>query len=87
MSKRMRRLSALLMAGIMSLSSGALTSAANMSIYVRDYNQPGKEGLFTNYPTDKTPLVTIDTVPGKSVYDAIELIRMVQLMNIWKALE
>ena len=72
MSKRMKRLSALLMAGVMSLSSRALASAANMSIYVRDYNQPGKTGLFTYYPATKTPLAVINAEEGESVYTAIK---------------
>lgn len=72
MSKKLKRLSALLLAVVMMFSMSAFASAANMSIYVRDYNQPGKEGKFTYYPADKTPLVTISTIPGKSVYDAIE---------------
>lgn len=73
MSKKLKRLSALLLAVVMMFSMSAFASAANMSIYVRDYNQPGKEGKFTYYPADKTPLVTISTIPGKSVYDAILL--------------
>ena len=68
MSKRMKRLSALLMAGVMSLSSGALASAANMSIYVREYDN--QTGIF-NFPMEKTPAAIVTTQDGDTIYSAI----------------
>lgn len=64
----MRRLSALLMAGVMSLGSGAMASAANMSIYVREYNS------VTDLVTPKfnsLPAAVVTTQDGDTVYSAI----------------
>ena len=69
MSKRMRRLSALLMAGVMSLGSGAMASAANMSIYVREYNN--QTNLF-NFPLEKTPAAVVTTKDGDTIYSALK---------------
>lgn len=68
MKKNFKRVSAIILAAAMSMSSSVIASAAKMNIYVRDYDQK-----VTNIyqETSTTPTIVLDTNPGESIYEAI----------------
>lgn len=68
MKKNFKRVSAIILAAAMSMSSSVIASAAKMNIYVRDYDQK-----VTNIyqETSITPTIVLDTNPGESIYEAI----------------
>lgn len=63
MKKNFKRVSAIILAAAMSMSSSVIASAAKMNIYVRDYDQK-----VTNIyqETSTTPTIVLDTNPGES---------------------
>ena len=72
MKKNFKRVSAIVLAATMSMSSSVIASAAKMNIYVREYDGDAKK-VTKIYP-DKatTPTIVLDTTPGESIYAAID---------------
>lgn len=66
MKKTFKRLSAVILAFVMTFGMTVMASAATMSIYTREYNDVTKE---KTYKTE--PIITLDTVPGESIYTAL----------------
>lgn len=66
MKKTFKRLSAVILALVMTFGMTVMASAATMSIYTREYNDVTKE---KTYKTE--PIITLDTVPGESIYTAL----------------
>lgn len=72
LKKNFKRVSAIILAAAMSMSSSVIASAAKMNIYVREYDGDAKK-VTKIYP-DKatTPTIVLDTTPGESIYEAID---------------
>ena len=68
MKKNFKRVSAIILAAAMSMSSSVIASAAKMNIYVREYNQKVTK-IYSGTPL--TPTIVLDTTPGQSIYAAI----------------
>lgn len=66
--KNFKRVSAIILAAAMSMSSSVIASAAKMNIYVREYNQKVTK-IYSGTPL--TPTIVLDTTPGQSIYAAI----------------
>ena len=67
MKKTFKRLSAVILALVMTFGMTVMASAAKMSIYTREYNDVTKE---KTYSTD--PIAVIDTEEDESIYDALK---------------
>lgn len=72
MKKNFKRVSAIILAAAMSMSSSVIASAAKMNIYVREYEDSSKS-ITVKYPKDaSSPTIVLDTTPGESIYEAID---------------
>jgi hypothetical protein len=87
MSKKFKRLSAVILAVVMMLGSTVMASAATMHIYIREWEQGTSSNTYLGTPKPisgiTNPVVTVTGVDSNGTYkDALELARSKKQLNV-----